>query len=367
MYNNLLSCYLPQGLPREVSTLPKYTILTLRVGPGSQYEYIDGVELLERYLPGGYHPISVGDLLNNRYRVVPKLGHGTFSTIWLSCDEQQAAYVAVKVSAADSTPRDADVLRTIAASSSYLDHPGRTMIPTVKDQFELQGPNGCHRCYVMTPARCSLSEATLFRLFTIETARSLVAQLVLAVAYTHNQGFVHGSIHLGNALLRLPSSLNQLSVEQLYEKFGTPYVEPIVRHDKDPLPAGVPPHATLPVWLGKWANEIRPTEARLILGDFGEAFFLPLEACQQRLGEQCRSPTAFLPPEAHFEPEKTISFPSDIWTLACAIWSILGFSDLFESMLATSDDISKQQIDILGELPHEWRTAWRLVLDVLTK
>ncbi|DAA74230.1 TPA_exp: Uncharacterized protein A8136_3728 [Trichophyton benhamiae CBS 112371] len=347
-----------QRLPLQFSTLPKLATSTPREAPGSQYEYIDdSVELLERYLPGGYHPISIGDLLNNRYRVVHKLGHGTFSTIWLAHDKQKAAYVAVKVSTADSTPREADVLCTIASSSSHPDHPGRAMIARIQDQFELQGPNGRHLCYVTAPARCSVAAANFCRLFAVETARSLATQLVLAVAYIHGQGFVHGDIHLGNVLIRLPSSLDQLSVDQLYEKFKTPLVEPVVRHDKQPLPAGVPSHATLPVWLGKRANEILPTEAHLILSDFGEAFS-PSDPHQRKLGEQCRSPAAFLPPEAHFEPEKPISFPCDIWTLACAIWSILGSRDLFESMLATSDDISKQQMDILGPLPLEWWTAW---------
>ncbi|GKZ75532.1 hypothetical protein AnigIFM56816_000185 [Aspergillus niger] len=38
----------------------------------------------------------VGDVLNNRDKVIDKLGHGAFSTIWLSRDERKTAYVAVK-------------------------------------------------------------------------------------------------------------------------------------------------------------------------------------------------------------------------------------------------------------------------------
>ncbi|KAM5480164.1 hypothetical protein MaudMau93_007627 [Microsporum audouinii] len=318
-----------------------------------QYEYIEDIERLERYQPGGYHPILIGDILKDRYQVVHKLGHGAFSTIWLSRDIQQAAYVAVKVCTGDSSPHEANMLYALS-DSPQTNHPGRAMIPTILDQFGLQGPNGYHRCYVSSPAQSSIADATLFRLFQIETARSLVAQLVLAIAYTHTQGYVHGDIHLGNALLRLPSNLDQLSIDRLYEKFDKPVTEPIIRHDREPLPPGVPPLATIPVWLGKPANEISLSEAHLILSDFGEAF----SSNQQRLGSQCRAPTPFLPPEAYFEPEKRISFPIDIWTLACAIWSILGSRALFDSTLATHDDISQQQIDILGELPHKWWNKW---------
>jgi hypothetical protein len=37
---------------------------------------------------------------------------------------------------------------------------------------------------------------------------------------------------------------------------------------------------------------------------------------------ECQSPLAVLPPEAHHQPDKPISFPADIWTLACALWEI---------------------------------------------
>ena len=49
-----------------------------------EYRWIDGVERLELYEPGGYHPVMIDDLLHNRYRVVDKLGFGGYSTIWLA-------------------------------------------------------------------------------------------------------------------------------------------------------------------------------------------------------------------------------------------------------------------------------------------
>ena len=35
---------------------------------------------------GGYHPVKIGDLFNNRYHVIRKLGWGHFSTVWLCWD-----------------------------------------------------------------------------------------------------------------------------------------------------------------------------------------------------------------------------------------------------------------------------------------
>lgn len=65
---------------------------------------------MEMYRPGGYHRISIGDQLHARYRVVYKLGHGGYSTIWLARDECSQKFVTVKVGAAESNPRVMEVL-----------------------------------------------------------------------------------------------------------------------------------------------------------------------------------------------------------------------------------------------------------------
>lgn len=40
----------------------------------------------DRYVPGGYHPTYLGEMLNKRYQVVQKLGFGLYSTVWLAKD-----------------------------------------------------------------------------------------------------------------------------------------------------------------------------------------------------------------------------------------------------------------------------------------
>jgi len=44
-------------------------------------------EFLEKYRPGGYHPVKPGDAFNEgRFSVVRKLGWGQYSTVWLAKD-----------------------------------------------------------------------------------------------------------------------------------------------------------------------------------------------------------------------------------------------------------------------------------------
>ncbi|KAJ5353475.1 kinase-like protein [Penicillium brevicompactum] len=322
------------------------------------YEPLEEVERPEYYEPGGYHPVQISDHFHGRYRVVHKLGHGSFSTAWLARDEQLNKYVAVKVCTANANPTEVDIIsRLTPPRFSLTHHPGKMMIPSILDQFTIHGPNGTHACYITAPASTSLSGAkdgSWIRLIQLDVARSLAAQLVLAVDYIHTQGIVHGDIHLGNILLKLPPNFDQLSLDQLYEKYGAPELNPVVRLNGNPLPLppGVPSHGIIPIWLGKASEKISLPETRILLTDFGEAF----DPSKER---KCESytPLVIRPPEARFEPN-TLSFPSDIWTLACTMWSIIAQRPLFEGWFATEDDITCENVDALGVLPPEWWKRW---------
>ena len=45
-----------------------------------------GPEDSSGYVPGGYHPVHIGDIYHERYRVIHKLGYGAYSTVWLTRD-----------------------------------------------------------------------------------------------------------------------------------------------------------------------------------------------------------------------------------------------------------------------------------------
>ncbi|RAH56393.1 kinase-like protein [Aspergillus piperis CBS 112811] len=296
-----------------------------------QYQLIEEVEMIERCAE---EPVPIH-----------KLGHGPFSTIWLSRDEQKAAYVAVKVSTGDSSAHEAKILRMLM--NRWPAHTNeRPLIPVILDEFEIEGPNRHHQCIVTAPAQSSVCGASFCCYFQIETARVLAAELALAVAFVHAQDYVYGDIHPGNILIHLPTSLDKLSVQEFYERFGEPYSEPVVRLDGQPLPPGE-----------NEPFEIPPDEAQLLLSDFGESFS-PSDPEQRRRGQDCPSPLPVIPPEAYFEPDKPLSFPSDIWSLACAMYSIFGLRWLLDATLATRHNIASQQVDIIGDIPLEWWNTW---------
>lgn len=112
----------------------------------AEYNWIEGVEHLEKYQPGGYHPIIIGDVLYDRYHVVDKLGFGGYSTVWLARDTRLERYVALKVNISQAIPREAKVLKSLTPSPV---HSGYGLVPVFLDEFEVQGPNGQHTCYTV--------------------------------------------------------------------------------------------------------------------------------------------------------------------------------------------------------------------------
>ncbi|XP_044715342.1 kinase [Hirsutella rhossiliensis] len=320
-----------------------------------EYEWIDGVERLEMYEPGGYHPIMIDDVLHSRYRIVDKLGYGGYSTVWLAHDGRLNRYVAIKVAISQTTllRRETSILHALSEPrvtpplvSEATSIAANDVLPSILDEFDVRGPNGMHKCYAVGPAQGNIKDASFNRLFPIHVARALAAKLAVAVAFVHSKGFVHGDIHLRNALVKLSPSFNNLSILQLREKFGEPETVPIRRVDGKPLSPNVPSQAVTSLYLGKRAPDFTIEDARgLVLSDFGESFNPTTEL---RLGRNCNTPTAKKAPEALFEPEAALSYSSDIWSLGTAIWEILAMKFIF-SESETEDEIVAQQIDVLEE------------------
>jgi serine/threonine-protein kinase SRPK3 len=150
----------------------------------------DGVEDLEVYEAGGYHPIHLGDLLGDRYQVIHKLGHGGFSTVWLCRDTSKGRYVAVKVHTANISYDDLPDLRLINLDQSA---PGACYINIPSDHFSISGPNGTHQCLVLTLLGPRASP-NLWR--QLETPgpilRKMCQQTTQALAFLHQNGICHG-------------------------------------------------------------------------------------------------------------------------------------------------------------------------------
>lgn len=113
----------------------------------------------------------------------------------------------------------------------------------------------------------------------------------------------------------------------------------------------------MPQFFGKKAQDFTLADVNgLTLCDFGEAFS---PATEQRLGKDCGIPLPSKAPEALFEPDAPVSFPSDIWSLGTAIWEILGMKFIFTDF-AGQNEVVAEQIDVLGfqTFPERWKAQW---------
>lgn len=165
------------------------------------------------YCKGGYHPIHLGDTLDEgRYEILHKLGWGGCSTVWAARDHKYFVYslqrtldslsprthkyVAVKVlvSEHDSTDRESTTLHALA--SAQTDHPGKKHVMTMEDFFEIRGPNGVHECFVTELLGPSFAR---YRDMCCDegrlpgkVAKKALKQALLGLSYLHAQGVAHG-------------------------------------------------------------------------------------------------------------------------------------------------------------------------------
>ncbi|KAF6783471.1 hypothetical protein CSOJ01_15899 [Colletotrichum sojae] len=319
---------------------------------------MEGVEPLEYYGPGGYHPVHIGDRLDGRYRVVHKLRDDLSSITWLALDEKLSKYVGVKVGIGCVDRIEGDVLSRLAKSASddASSENKPTLFSVLLDRFDISGPNGIHPCLVTSPTRHSLGdlkgETFEMELFQLDVTRSLAAQLSIAVAQVHSSGYAHGDIGLHNAFFQFPPSLNYLSVNQVYKQYGEARAKAFINTDTQ-MQSGdhwAPSYRVFPMEMDMDGQDIALHEAKLTLTGFGAAF---RPADKPRFPSHKQYWNSIRPPEAYFEPGSPLTFAWDIWSLGNAIFELLARRPLLNVW-----DAIAQQVHMSGPMPPEWWEKW---------
>ncbi|KAG5964010.1 hypothetical protein E4U56_002513 [Claviceps arundinis] len=325
-----------------------------------KYQPIEDVENINRYRLGGYHPIHIDDRLNERYRIVDKLGHGSFSTVWLAVDEQTTKYVAIKVGTSDADQVEFDMLSQVTRSPlrGNIWKTNEMLIHPVIDHFRASGPNGTHSCLVTPPARCNLRDVKgegCYHILQLDAARSLAAQLVIALSLIHDRGYAHGDLHLGNLLLQLHVPIDGVSVEQMHARYSELEKHPVlcIKLGEPATDPSVPSYAVPPLSFNVPKDGIAIGEALLTLCDFGVAF-----RPKDKSRFEAYTPRELCPPEALFEPETPLTFASDIWSLGCVVFELFSNLSLFDRRLTKQEYITAQQVQILGPMPPAWWNKW---------
>ncbi|PNY27627.1 SRSF protein kinase 3, partial [Tolypocladium capitatum] len=173
-------------------------LLHPREFPSSGFEMIDPSQRIEEerlpfYTRDDYYPMRIGEVIQDRYQVVAKLGYGTSSTVWLSRDLREQKYLVLKVHINTlKHNQELKVYRHLAGINT--EHPGREYVRRVEDSFKLKGPNGEHDVFVMMPLGMSLRTLQEMQKDDVLQQNLVVRaldQVLLGLNFLHEADVIH--------------------------------------------------------------------------------------------------------------------------------------------------------------------------------
>jgi serine/threonine-protein kinase SRPK3 len=145
-----------------------------------------------------YYPVTLGEVFRSRYQVVSKQGYGVGSTVWLCRDLIENRHLTLKVCVRRAKQQSHEL--EISDHLSKCDaahktgHPGKRLVQTVFDSFEIDGPYGSHVCLLYQPLGMKLSEVIARMpngLIPADILQRTTQLLFVALDYIHRRGIVH--------------------------------------------------------------------------------------------------------------------------------------------------------------------------------
>ncbi|EEP77080.1 predicted protein [Uncinocarpus reesii 1704] len=251
----------------------------------------NGQAIEERTLPfyhkKHYYPVEIGQVFNNRYRSIAKLGAKEYTSL----------KICIQVDNAETSPvlNEINMLRRLS-KFAVKDHPGLDFTRLAQDIFKIDGSSGCHYCIASKPKGNSLrtlQETFPNAILPKLLVKSLIHRLFFSVNWLHATcGVAHTDLSPQNILMEIDDDTSLRDVED--QESQSPSI-PVVTGD-----------GTTPIYRS------RPTMLELsghpILTDFG----------QMRLVEGQTNKDWWMS-DLYRAPEVLLQLP---WGYAVDIWSI---------------------------------------------
>ncbi|RDL42459.1 uncharacterized protein BP5553_02438 [Venustampulla echinocandica] len=263
-----------------------------RLLPASGFKTIEANQQVEEgelpdYRVDRFYPVRLGEVFQDRYQVIAKLGFGSSSTIWLARDLKQVdhQYVALKVYVHTSlVHRELPCYQHMARHMADSLHQGRGNIRRFIESFEVTGPDGKHIILVFEAAQMSLRD--------------------MKVVFRPN-GFDEDRLHVhhGNMLLGIYDSNLLRKLEKME------FTSPVPRK---------PVSSTRTIYLSRL---MLPKGGPMLLSDFGEARIGPGPHGGDIMPLEYRAPETLL--------YVGWSYPVDIWSVGLTAWDLLNPKRLF--------------------------------------
>ncbi|EFR04896.1 CMGC protein kinase [Nannizzia gypsea CBS 118893] len=273
----------------------------------------------QMYRPGGFHPVYIGDVFKDRYKVLNKIGYGIYSTVWLIRDLKPTQsglknkFRALKVLSAEcydgteSPIFEREILTHLRDGDR--DQLGYDHVCRLLDDFEYCGPNGTHVCLVFELMGETLrsfgawfAESRLPNL----VMRRFTIQLLLVLDFAHEHNVIHTDIKPDNIFVKFRD----------YSLIESGYLANVAipQQDRSEGQYSVVPSTPLRRYYFNEAESRRITEFDIALGDWG------VSSWADRHLSNVIQPVALRSPEVLIQAPWDAS--ADFWNLGAAILEI---------------------------------------------
>ncbi|KAI3400400.1 hypothetical protein diail_3417 [Diaporthe ilicicola] len=282
-------------------------------------------EDLNDYLPGGYHPVIIGDKLGkaDRFHVLRKLAAGTSGIVWMCWDSKARALRAVKVMKAKAgkvvCAKEMAFLKLLSGAGDQvsIEEAYKNHLAAPLEHFWQIGPNGIHMCIVMPVLGPDVQQAKSFG--DVDFLRDVCAQVTSGLAFLHSRGFAHGDLHPSNILIQ--TSLSDLKSSDVNYLLTTFRYESLYAEGQKPEGPG--PHAPKYIYEPMDWHKMDPKyfKKEIAIIDFGASFHTSRPPDWQTISLSLRAPEQFF--------DGYPSQATDLWSLGCTFMHILGSSNPF--------------------------------------
>lgn len=355
---------------------------------GTEEDYSDTAnEPAREYRKGGYHHVVVGEIYNNRYRIVRKLGWGYFSTVWLVWDYEKERYQAMKIqkSAASYSEAAYDEIKLLTEIMEADPHKNHCCA-RLNDYFKHTGPNGTHVCMVFDvygENLLSLMERYEYRGIPLPIVKCIARQVLIGLDHINSIDIIHTDLKPENVLLstpkhsiislmkrfhppplhqrpklteRDPKTMTKSQRRRYYKKLAKEERKALLGDDDDDNRSNNTNDNNANGELDSEGSKTDPEWEverfhHVILADFGNSCWTYKQFTDEVQTRQYRCPEVILG-----EPYST---PIDIWSCACMLFELITGQFLFDPK--KGDDYSRDEdhlalmTELLGDLPETMR------------